>query len=99
MAVAPGGSVRSTPRTRTPGRGRTPEATTALVGPRRRGARAPARSPVVALISLGESKWRMVRRVLKKKRFAYADCRNGTRHDEEHFDWLVANGFFVAAGD
>ena len=53
----------------------------------------------MALISLGESRWRMVRRVLRKKRFAYSDCRNQTRHDQEHFDWLVANGFFVPAGE
>jgi hypothetical protein len=53
----------------------------------------------MALISLGENKWRMVRRVLRKKRFAYADCRNGTRFDQEHFDWLVRNSFFVPVGD
>ena len=53
----------------------------------------------MALISLGESKWRMVRRVLRKKRFAFSDCRNQTRHDLEHFDWLVGNGFFVPAGE
>jgi hypothetical protein len=53
----------------------------------------------VALISVGESKWRMVRRVLKKKRFRYDDCRNRSRHDQGHFDWLVGNGFFVAVGD
>lgn len=53
----------------------------------------------MALISLGESRWRMLRRVLKKKRFQYADARNMTRHDEDHFDWLVENGFFVQVGD
>ena len=41
----------------------------------------------------------MLRRVLKKKRFQYVDCRNMTRHDQGHFDWLVSNGMFVASGD
>ncbi len=53
----------------------------------------------MAQLSLGECRWRMVRRVLRKKRFRYEDCRNMTRHDEQHFDWLVENGFFVAAGE
>jgi len=53
----------------------------------------------MALLSLGESKWRMVRRVLKRKRFAFADCRNQTRYDREHFDWLVGNGLFVTVAD
>jgi hypothetical protein len=51
----------------------------------------------MAQISLGESRWRMVRRVLKKKRFRYDDARNQTRHDQTHFDWLVDNGFFEKA--
>ena len=41
----------------------------------------------------------MLRRVVKKKRFQYADCRNMTRFDQAHFDWLVDNGMFVASGD
>jgi hypothetical protein len=53
----------------------------------------------MASISLGESRWRMVRRVLKKKKFRYEDARNMTRHDQAHFDWLVDNGFFAEAGD
>ena len=53
----------------------------------------------MASLSLGESKWRMVRRVLKKKTFTYQDARNMGRADQAHFDWLVANGFFAAAGD
>ena len=53
----------------------------------------------MALISLGEGKWRTVRRVLKKKTFSYADARNQTRHDRAHFDWLVENGFFAQVGD
>ena len=53
----------------------------------------------MALLSLGESKWRMLRRVLKRKRFRYDDARNMTRHDRVHFDWLVDNGLFVAVGD
>ena len=53
----------------------------------------------MAQLSLGESRWRMLRRVVKKKRFEYADCRNMTRFDQGHFDWLVDNGLFAAAGD
>jgi hypothetical protein len=53
----------------------------------------------MALISLGESRWRMIRRVLKKKRFRFEDARNMTRHDEDHFLWLVENGFFVQVGE
>lgn len=53
----------------------------------------------MAQISLGESRWRMVRRVLKKKRFRYDDARNQTRHDQSHFDWLVEHGFFDKAAD
>jgi hypothetical protein len=53
----------------------------------------------MATISLGESRWRMLRRVLKKRKFKYDDCRNMTRHDQAHFDWLLDNGFFVANGD
>jgi hypothetical protein len=53
----------------------------------------------MAQLSLGEGKWRMLRRALKKKAFRYADCRNMTRHDQDHFDWLVENGFFAQVGD
>lgn len=53
----------------------------------------------MAQLSLGESRWRMLRRVSRAKRFRYADCRNMTRHDQEHFDWLVAQAFFAVAGD
>jgi hypothetical protein len=53
----------------------------------------------MAQLSLGENRWRMLRRVLKKKRFRYADARNMTRHDQAHFDWFVANGFVAPAGD
>jgi hypothetical protein len=52
----------------------------------------------MASISLGESRWRMLRRVLKKKKFRYEDARNMTRHDQDHFDWLVKNGFFDEIG-
>ncbi|HJZ59436.1 MAG TPA: hypothetical protein VKE74_31110 [Gemmataceae bacterium] len=48
----------------------------------------------MAQLSLGESRWRMVRRVLGKKKFRFEDARNMTRHDRAHFDWLVDNGFF-----
>lgn len=53
----------------------------------------------MAEISLGESKWRMLRRVLRKKTFGFEDCRNQSRRDGAHFDWLVARGFLAAAGD
>jgi len=48
----------------------------------------------MAQISLGESRWRMVRRVLKKKKFCYDDARNMTRFDKAHFEWLIERGFF-----
>jgi hypothetical protein len=53
----------------------------------------------MAQLSLGEAKWRMVRRAVARKRFAFADVRDMTRHDRKHFEWLVENGFFVPAGD
>jgi hypothetical protein len=40
----------------------------------------------MALISLGESKWRMIRRVLTARRFTFADARNGNRLDRENFE-------------
>ena len=52
----------------------------------------------MALISLGESRWRMVRRAMKKKKFKYEDARNQTRFDETHFQWLLQHGFFVEVG-
>jgi hypothetical protein len=52
----------------------------------------------VAQLSLGESKWRMVRRVDREKKFAYTDIRNMTRTDELYFEWLVGNGFVASAG-
>ena len=52
----------------------------------------------MAQLSLGESKWRMLRRVLKKRRFSFDDARNMTRYDQLHFDWLVENGFVAVAG-
>jgi hypothetical protein len=53
----------------------------------------------MALLSLGEGKWRMIRRVLKKKRFQFADTRNMARADKDQFEWLVRYGFFRDAGD
>jgi hypothetical protein len=53
----------------------------------------------MALISLGENRWRMLRRVIKKKKFKFADARNMTRHDQTQFDWLVENGFVTPVGD
>ncbi len=41
----------------------------------------------------------MLRRVLRKKRFQFDDCRNMSRNDKAHFDWLVKLGFFQALGD
>jgi hypothetical protein len=53
----------------------------------------------MARLSLGESRWRMLRRVLRKKKFRYEDSRSMTRNDQVHFDWLVENGFFVEVGE
>ncbi|MDB5306554.1 MAG: hypothetical protein JWO38_756 [Gemmataceae bacterium] len=53
----------------------------------------------MAQLYLSENKWRMVRRVCRKKRFRYEDARNMTRHDQVHFDFLVENGLAVPAGD
>jgi hypothetical protein len=50
----------------------------------------------MAQLSLGECKWRMIRMVLKKKKFRFEDARNQTRHDRMHFDWLIANGLFAS---
>jgi len=52
----------------------------------------------MAELSLGECKWRMLRRVLRAKRFRFEDCRNGTRRDDRDFEWLLENGFFTAVG-
>jgi hypothetical protein len=52
----------------------------------------------MASISMGESKWRMLRRVLRKKRFQYPDARNMSRNDRVHFEWLVKGGFFKDLG-
>src|SRR5207249_4134520 len=61
--------------------------------------RQPLRGWGMAQISLGESRWRMVRRVLRKKRFRNDAARTQTRHDQNHFDWLVVNGFFAKVAD
>ncbi|MBN9523624.1 hypothetical protein J0H58_34785 [bacterium] len=37
--------------------------------------------------------------MLRKKTFTYANCRNMTRHDQQHFDWRVERGFFAVNGD
>jgi hypothetical protein len=52
----------------------------------------------MAQLSLGETRWRMVRQVLKKKRFTFTDVRAMSRQDTRHFEWLVENGFFVSVG-
>jgi hypothetical protein len=49
----------------------------------------------VALIPLGESKRRMLRRVLRNKRCGFDDARTQVRKDREHFDWMVEQGVFV----
>ena len=53
----------------------------------------------MALLSMGESRWRMLRRGLKRKRFRFEDTRNMSRNDQVHFDWLVARGFVKDLGD
>ena len=53
----------------------------------------------MAQLSLGESKWRMIRRVLRKKRFTFGDARNQTRFDAEHLEWMLENGFVADLGD
>jgi hypothetical protein len=53
----------------------------------------------MAELSLGESRWRMVRLALKRKKFRYADCRSMARQDEAHFEWLLAQGLFRDLGD
>ena len=53
----------------------------------------------MALISLGESRWRMLRRALKAKKFTFTECRNQTRNDQEHFEWLVEHEFFNSLGE
>lgn len=52
----------------------------------------------MALLSMGESRWRMIRRVLRMKTFTYSDCRNQIRKDNENFLWLLENGFFTKLG-
>jgi hypothetical protein len=52
----------------------------------------------MAQLSMGESKWRMLRVALKKKRFKFEDCRSMGRHDKTHFEWLMKGGFFRALG-
>jgi hypothetical protein len=53
----------------------------------------------MARLYLSENVWRMIRRVVRKKRFRFGDARNHTRSDQKHFDWLLANGFFAKVGD
>jgi hypothetical protein len=53
----------------------------------------------MAFLSMGESRWRMLRRGLKKKKFRYDDARNMSRNDQIHFDWLISAGFIKEAGD
>ena len=53
----------------------------------------------MAQLSLGESRWRMLRRVFRKRAFRFEDARNQTRFDRPHFDWLVANGFVSPVRD
>lgn len=53
----------------------------------------------MAQLSLGESKWRMVRRVLRKKKFQYDDARNQSRFDKDYFAWLIEKGFFQDVGN
>jgi hypothetical protein len=41
----------------------------------------------------------MLRRSVRAKRFRYADARNMTRQDQQHFDWLLNHGLFAVAGE
>ena len=52
----------------------------------------------MAQLSLGENRWRMIRRAVHLRRFRYEDCRNQTPQDRTHFDWCLANEFFVEVG-
>lgn len=53
----------------------------------------------MALVGLGELKWRMLRRVVRKRRFRYEHARNMSRNDKRYFEWLLANGFFEDLGE
>jgi hypothetical protein len=53
----------------------------------------------MALLSLGENRWRMLRRVIKKKTFRFEDARNMSMRDRRHFDWFVASGFISELED
>ena len=53
----------------------------------------------MAQLFLSENKWRMIRRVCRKKRFRYEDARNMTRHDRAHFEFLLENEFISPIGD
>ena len=54
----------------------------------------------MAELSLGESKWRMLRRAMKMpRRFRFEDVRSMARIDREYFDWLAARGFVADLGD
>ena len=40
----------------------------------------------------------MLRRALRAKRFSFTECRNQTRNDQEHFEWLIEHDFFAEVG-
>ncbi len=47
----------------------------------------------MAMISIGESRWRMLRLALRSKTFKFDDIRTMSRTDQKYMDWLVAHGF------
>lgn len=47
----------------------------------------------MAMISIGESRWRMLRMALRTKTFKFDDVRTMSRTDQKYFDWLIAHGF------
>ncbi len=53
----------------------------------------------MAQLSMGETKWRMLRLAIKKKRFRYEHVRNWSRKDEEQLRWLMDRGFVEDLGD
>ncbi len=53
----------------------------------------------MALISMGESRWRMLRIALRSKTFTFDDVRTMSRTDGKYFEWLLNHGFFEDLGN
>ncbi len=49
------------------------------------------------MVSLGETRWRMLRTALEYDVFCYHDLRQPSRKDVEHFDTLLDLGLFASA--